>query len=528
MNSQSSNQPSGRVITSISLAVVAVLSVTLTGFARGTQGHFGGDISIGSIAFGGRSDDDIRQLLKQLSNEISHVDIILRLPKESGSKKRWKISAHDLGLGIDVESSIATADRANDKGLVSSLKSWANHTQSNHVPLSATIDQNVLKSILTQLAKSVIRAPKNAQLIFLPKGGFGTRHELPGISLDAATSAAAIGSAWYGYLQNAPPLSSVQPEQQPTSSVQRDQKPSSSSTPNVPAVSANTAEASDSLKPLEIVLATTLNPAEITTAELRKINGEIGEFTTHYGGTGKSRGRNIVLAAGKINGTILKPGDIFSYNKIVGPRVESAGFETAPVIIHGELVPGVGGGICQVSSTLYNAVLLSDLKIINRSHHAFPVHYLPAGRDATVVDGAIDLKFQNNTPAPIYIAASSRHGRLRFRLFGKWNRGREVSIQLEDHTLQPVYLEKRNDPNMPTGRTHIKDKGHKGHRLKVYRVVKQNGIVIRHELISHDRYKPFPRIVIVGTRANRNTGISRIPSHILPQSSIPTGQQTLQ
>jgi vancomycin resistance protein YoaR len=168
--------------------------------------------------------------------------------------------------------------------------------------------------------------------------------------------------------------------------------------------------------------------------------------------------------------------------------------------VHGELVPGIGGGICQVSSTLYNAVLRSDLKIVRRSHHAFPVHYLPAGRDATVVDGAIDFQFQNSTGAPIYIIGSAHGGRLAFTLLGKRIPGQEVRIELANHTIQPASTETRSDPTLPAGRRVVKTPGHRGHRVTVYRVVKVNGQLVKRELISRDRYRPFPTVVLVGTR----------------------------
>lgn len=516
MNSISSNRPSSRVITSLSVAVVAVLTVALTGFARGNQGHVGGELTIGNISLSGHSNDEIRNLMKQFADEKDRVEFILRLPIESGLKKRWKISARDLGLGIDIEKSLTLNESAQDNGLLNTLKSWVNHSPATHALLSTTVNQEVLDSVLNQLKKSVGRPARNAQFIILSKGGFATKHEHPGLSIDTGSSSKTIITAWSNFIQDTPAAPTVQSA-----------APSTSGTFAIsPSDSSYSTTTSSGQNPIEITLTTTLTKPEITSSELSKIDGEIGEYSTRFGGTGKSRGRNIELATEKINGTILKPGEIFSYNKTVGPRVESAGFENAPVIIHGELVPGVGGGICQVSSTLYNAVLLSDLKIVNRSHHAFPVHYLPAGRDATVVDGAIDFKFQNNTPVPIYISATSRHGRLRFRLFGKYTRGREVSIQLEEHTLQPVWLEKIVDQNLPAGSIRIKDKGHKGHRLKVYRVVKDNGIVMQHEFISRDHYKPFPKIVIVGTRTMRGSnGLTISP---VPQSASPTGQQILQ
>src|SRR6185436_11587408 len=98
------------------------------------------------------------------------------------------------------------------------------------------------------------------------------------------------------------------------------------------------------------------------------------------GGSSRNRVGNIRIACKAIDGTVVLPGEVFSYNEVVGPRVPSAGYKEAPVIISGELSRGIAGGICQVSSTLYNAALLSDMAIVRRTHHGFPVHYLPAGR----------------------------------------------------------------------------------------------------------------------------------------------------
>src|SRR5439155_11763175 len=132
----------------------------------------------------------------------------------------------------------------------------------------------------------------------------------------------------------------------------------------------------------------------------------------------RNRVHNIRVAAKAIDGLFLLPGEEFSYNATVGPRRASAGFRTAPEIVQGNLVPGIGGGVCQVSSTLYNIALLADLEITRRHHHRFPVHYLPAGRDATVSDGGLDLRFRNRLDAPVALLLSVKGGRLLARLYG--------------------------------------------------------------------------------------------------------------
>jgi vancomycin resistance protein YoaR len=119
-----------------------------------------------------------------------------------------------------------------------------------------------------------------------------------------------------------------------------------------------------------------------------------------------------------MDGTLLAPGETFSYNDIVGPRSPRLGWRNAPTYQDGQVVPGPGGGICQTSTTLYNAVLRANLKVVERRNHSMPVHYAPAGCDATVNYGSQDFKFQNNTPGPVYVQALTARGRLTFNLYG--------------------------------------------------------------------------------------------------------------
>ncbi len=455
--------------------MIAVGAAFLGAQAHGSDGHIAPGVHVGDLDLGGKAPEEARAALERWSAQQQETPVTLRFPPETHITQTWNPPAHKLGLGMDVQAMLDAALKAGQTDALGQVSNWISGPKIVQVPPQPTVNETVLRAYLAQIAHSVDRKPRNARLILLKTGGFGIRGDKPGLALDRTASVAAVTAAWK---QTAapPPAPSPGDSQNPT---------------------ADTTHASAGI---EATLAVKPAPATLTSADLKQINGELGGFSTHFGGTGLNRGSNIALAASHINGTLLAPGEIFSYNKVVGPRDGSSGFKDAPVIIKGELVPGVGGGVCQVSSTLYNAVLLSDLKIVRRSHHAFPVHYLPAGRDATVVDGAIDFQFQNNTPAPIYVAASARGGRLSFRIFGKHTPGREVSIELANHTTLPSSVETLSDPSLPAGRRVVKVKGHLGHRVTVYRVVRDNGTLVRKELISHDHYRPFPTVVLVGTR----------------------------
>ena len=155
----------------------------------------------------------------------------------------------------------------------------------------------------------------------------------------------------------------------------------------------------------------------------------LSTYTTKYSTSARDRTTNLMLAANKINGTVLMPGEEFSYNKVVGERTIAAGYREAPIYVSGQVVDGVGGGICQITTTLYNAVVYANLEIVERSNHQFVPSYARASRDATVVYGAIDFKFKNNRDYPIKLVCSVANGNATFQIFGlKSNNDYEVQM----------------------------------------------------------------------------------------------------
>ena len=147
----------------------------------------------------------------------------------------------------------------------------------------------------------------------------------------------------------------------------------------------------------------------------------LSQYSTSYSTKNQKRTTNLRLAANKINGTVLMPGETFSYNKVVGERTIAAGYQEAPIYVSGKVVDGLGGGICQITTTLYNAVVYANLEIVERSNHQFVPSYAPASRDATVVYGSIDFKFKNNRNYPIKILCSVQKGIANFQIYGLKN-----------------------------------------------------------------------------------------------------------
>lgn len=249
--------------------------------------------------------------------------------------------------------------------------------------------------------------------------------------------------------------------------------------------------------PSELTLPYDANTPRVTAEMLAPIDTLLSTFTTSYAGSSRNRAGNIDTAARAINGTIVMPGEEFSYNKVVGPRSAEKGFRIAPVIINGQLEPGMGGGVCQVSTTVYNAALLSNMKIVSRSHHSHPVPYVPSGRDATVVYGAIDLKFRNTTDALIVVETKTGGRRLTVRILGKGpapvvNLERSGIARLRGRTIT------RKDPKRPLGTRVIEQRGTGGLAVTLTRVVDKGNAGVR-EVISRDRYIGTPAVIRIGT-----------------------------
>lgn len=240
---------------------------------------------------------------------------------------------------------------------------------------------------------------------------------------------------------------------------------------------------------------------EITASDLAKhgIKELMAMYSTQFNTEDVNRTANVRLSAQKITGKLLYPGQIFSYNDTVGPREKAQGFKEAMEIINGEFVPGVGGGVCQVSSTLYNAVLLSGLTIVERTNHSKPLSYVPLGRDATVVYDILDFKFVNNSPAPVMIMAETVGNKLNVGIFGQRLLEKNIDIiTTQQQVIQPTIIKKADSALLP-GETKVEKQGKPGYEVTVVRIIRNNaGKELQREIVSHDKYAPDNMLIKFG------------------------------
>lgn len=228
---------------------------------------------------------------------------------------------------------------------------------------------------------------------------------------------------------------------------------------------------------------------------------QLATFSTIYDASNYNRSTNIELAAKKINGTVVMPGENFSFNTVVGKRTIEAGYKEGTAYIGGKVVPDVGGGVCQVSSTLYNTALLANLEIVERSNHMFLTGYVAASRDATVYYGSLDFIFKNTRSYPIKIVASANNGVCKISMYGiKEETEYEVIIQSKVTSYINYTTTYENDPTLAEGREVVEQSGANGCRSEGYRILKLNGKVVSQTLLSKDTYSSKQQIIRRGTK----------------------------
>ena len=226
----------------------------------------------------------------------------------------------------------------------------------------------------------------------------------------------------------------------------------------------------------------------------------LSSFRTSFTSSNSNRSTNIRLCSEKINGTVLMPGETFSFNQVVGKRTPEAGFKPATAYSGGKVVQEYGGGICQVSSTLYNAVLYANLEITERTNHGYKPSYVDPGLDATVSWGGPDFKFTNNRDYPIRIVCDTSNKILNIYIYGL-KRDTDYKVVLDAQYVSTVNFKTvyQKDSSLASGQSRVIQSGSNGCKTATYKYLYDaNGTLVSSECISRDTYNPHNKIVAVG------------------------------
>ena len=239
---------------------------------------------------------------------------------------------------------------------------------------------------------------------------------------------------------------------------------------------------------------------KLTTAKAKAlgVKQRVSSFTTTFSAADAPRVHNIGLIAAAMNHKLIMPNEVFSMNAATGQRTAAKGYRTAHVIVNGELVDGLGGGVCQAGTTMFNSVLLAGLPVVQRRNHSLHISHYPLGRDATLNWPGTDLKFRNDSPYGIFITSNWSSSSLTFTL---WSTSRNYKVSLSTSPTRnfrspPTRYE--DDPSMPKGTQEVEEPGSSGFDVTVYRTVSQGGKVVRRDSFVSN-YSPWTRIIRRGT-----------------------------
>lgn len=244
----------------------------------------------------------------------------------------------------------------------------------------------------------------------------------------------------------------------------------------------------------------TVEPKKKTSA-LESINGLIGEFTTDISTSSPERKTNIRVSSSTVSGVLLMPGEEFNFNSAIGRVTAAKGYKNAHVLRDGEYEDGLGGGMCQTSTTLYNALVRAGVSIKERHPHSRPASYVPKGMDGAVWAGSKNLIYKNNYDFPIYIDSKVTNSKVTFYVYGDTNKKKD-HIKLESQVVEVIKSQtvEKEDKNLKPGEKRVEQKGYNGFRVVTYKIVSRNGEVISKNVFTKDYYPKRDSIVAVGPK----------------------------
>lgn len=252
-------------------------------------------------------------------------------------------------------------------------------------------------------------------------------------------------------------------------------------------------------EPAVIELSAEITEPKGSKEELLQVKDLLGSYHTNFSSSSSARIKNINVATNRINGTLLYPGDEFSVNETILQRTAGNGYEKAGSYEGGQTVQSYGGGVCQVSTTLYNAVILAELNVTERQNHSMTVAYVPLAMDAAIAGDYLDLKFVNSTGHPVYLEGYTQGKNLYFNIYGVETRSSNRTIEFET-----VVLSKENPAThytvaeTPMGTVSRTVSGHVGYKSQLWKIVKENGVEVSREKFNTSNYKSSPRTLAIG------------------------------
>ncbi|WAW13995.1 VanW family protein [Peptostreptococcus equinus] len=437
----------------ISISVVAILLIGLISVPsiQMSSNKIANNVMVSDINIGGLTKN---QAIKKLENNNKFSNIKLKF-----ENKKWTINKDKLALNYNIKETVNQAYLYNRKGgffsnIFNTLKS--DFGSKNKIELVKSYDVNMLKAEIQSIKKGLDSPVKNATMSFENDKAV-VNDSIPGreVNLDKSLKMA-------------------------QESIKNDTFTST----------------------LEVKL----EKAKFNKEDLKGIDARLSTYKTRFGGM-EGRDYNIKKSTIESGEILLKPGEEYSFNKITGEKTLERGYRTAPVIESGQLVPGIGGGVCQTTSTIFNTALLSGMQITDRRSHTIPSDYVDMGRDSTVFDGdpGQDLKFKNPFKHPVYIKNFIQGNYIVSEIYGSKEDIQTIDIVTEMLGSYGGGNKTIKDPSLPAGAKVVEKYSRPGYNMMTYRIYKdKNGNTIRTEKIGPSHYPAQTGVIRVGAGTTKS------------------------
>lgn len=441
----------------LSLAVFVLAVATLagaSGIARAeenTQNVIPSKVYIGDVAIGGMTEEEAKQAVQEDIDNKLKAQIVLR-----AGDSQTSVTAKELG--VQWANTHITGEAANIGKIGNLIRRYKDMKDLEHedkvYDVEYSVDETVLQAWLDANAASLNQDAvdnglkrEDGEFVFVPGQ--------EGIEVDVEKSAEMIADYFTGNWNE-----------------------------------------SDG----EISLAANVVEPRCSEEELRSIKDVLGSYSTNFGDSSTGRAKNVTTATGKIDGTILYPGEQFSVYDAIAPLDASGGYELAGAYENGTTVESYGGGVCQVSTTLYNAAIRAELEITQRSNHSMLVSYVQPSMDAAIAGTYKDLKFVNSLDTPIYIEGYTQGKTVYFNIFGKETRPANRKVDFVSETLEEIMPAPKFEASAdPVGVINQTQKKHVGNTARLWKIVTVDGKEESREVFNTSKYNASPDIYSVGT-----------------------------
>ena len=508
-------QGSGKAkIAAIVLGIAAAAACAAFGYTYLYSGiHFG--VTAGAVKVGGMSLADAQERIDaQAEHLLAGESVTLRI-----YDKEYQIDIDDVTTGLDSDQS---AQDAYDYTHAGSAFTRVGHAVGalfggHEVPLSVSVDEEAIDKRLDEIAKDALTEPVDPSwtleedTMVIDAGKPGVEFDRDEVMDEVTERIRTMNfEAYEVKVQTRAPQKidvdkiAAEAQAEPKNATV-DKTDGKTIVPSVDGVQLDVEEArkivGDGSKQ-SYTIPVKRTPAEITADRLAEVlfSDTLASTSTSLNAGNRDRTNNVRLACEHINGTILNPGDEFSYNGVVGERTAARGFKAAGAYANGKVVDEVGGGVCQPSSTLYMAVLRADLEVTERHNHSFTVAYTPLGEDATVSWGGPDFRFKNNTKYPVKIVASQSGSSCNMKIIGTKTSNKTVSLSTDILSTLNYETVEKTDATLAPGSRETSQSGTTGYKTVTYKTITENGKSTTVKA-NNSYYKKRDKIVLVGPAA---------------------------